>query len=85
MWQVLVAALLGLFLCPVDAMSQALAQGVIRLDPVVTRGLEQPLFLTHAGDGAGRLFVLEQPGRDRIIQNNRLLPAPFLDITSMAD
>ncbi len=82
MWQVLVAALLGLFLCPVDAMPQAPAQGVIRLEPVVTRGLEQPLFLTHAGDGSGRLFLLEQPGRVRILQHGRLLPAPFLDITS---
>src|SRR5207244_7607040 len=44
-------------------------------------GLRDPLFLTHAGDGSGRLFVVEQPGRIRVIQNGRLLEVPFLDIS----
>jgi glucose/arabinose dehydrogenase len=44
-------------------------------------GLDQPLHITHAGDGSGRLFVVERPGRIRIIQNGVLLPTPFLDIT----
>ncbi len=44
-------------------------------------GLERPTYLTDAGDD--RLFVLEQPGRIRIIQNGQLLDQPFLDITDL--
>jgi len=52
---------------------------LIRLQPLVT-GLSAPVHLTHAGDGSGRLFVVEQAGVVRIIRNGRLLPRPFLDI-----
>lgn len=51
----------------------------IALEPVITEGLTQPTFLTHAFDD--RLFVVEQPGLIRIIQNGQLLATPFLDIT----
>ncbi len=44
-------------------------------------GLDQPVFVTNAGDGSGRLFVAEQPGRIRIVENGEVHPAPFLDIT----
>ena len=44
-----------------------------RLDKV-TDGLELPVQVTHAGDGSGRLFVVEQKGRirirDRVAPNN---------------
>ncbi len=51
--------------------------------PVVT-GLSQPVLVTHAGDGSGRLFVLERVGRIRVINNTgSLLPTSFLDITSL--
>lgn len=45
-------------------------------------GLSQPVHITHAGDGSGRLFVIEQVGRIRIIKNGVLLSTPFLNITS---
>jgi glucose/arabinose dehydrogenase len=48
----------------------------------VVDGLEQPTFLTHAGDGSGLLYVTEQPGRVRVIRDGQLLDAPFLDIES---
>ena len=54
---------------------------IVIVAPVVTEGLENPLFLTHAGDGSARLFVVEQPGRIRVLEGHTLLPAPFLDIT----
>jgi len=57
------------------------AQAQIRLVPVVRSGLTAPLFLTHAGDGSGRLFVLERPGRVRVRVGGTLLPRPFLDLT----
>lgn len=54
---------------------------IVTLASVVTDGLENPLFLTHAGDGSARHFVVEQPGRIRALEGPTLLSAPFLDIT----
>lgn len=54
----------------------------ISVEQVVASGLTQPVQVTHAGDGSGRLFILEQPGRIRILQNGSLLATPFLDISS---
>jgi glucose/arabinose dehydrogenase len=48
-------------------------------DQIVT-GLRRPVDLTHSGDDSGRLFVIEQEGLIRIIQDGALLPAPFLDL-----
>ncbi|MEO8340173.1 MAG: PQQ-dependent sugar dehydrogenase [Nitrospirota bacterium] len=63
----------------------------VKLQPVVSRGvmhflpfmvaLKSPVFLTHAGDQSGRLFIVEQLGTIRIVERGRLLKAPFLDIT----
>jgi glucose/arabinose dehydrogenase len=44
-------------------------------------GLDQPVFVTSDGTGNGRLYVVEQAGRIRIVDNGTLLPSPFLDIT----
>jgi glucose/arabinose dehydrogenase len=44
-------------------------------------GFERPVDIQNAGDGSGRLFVVEQPGRIRIIQDGQLLEASFLDIS----
>ncbi|MFZ5660181.1 MAG: PQQ-dependent sugar dehydrogenase [Pseudomonadota bacterium] len=72
-------ALLGLLcLAPMAAAQETPRLG---LEAVATRGLQSPVYVTHAGDGSGRLFILEQPGRIRIVQQGRLLPTPFLDIT----
>ncbi len=48
----------------------------------VVGGLEQPVHITHAGDRSGRLFVVEQKGRIRIVKNGVLQSQPFLDITN---
>jgi glucose/arabinose dehydrogenase len=45
-------------------------------------GLSNPLLLTNAGDGSGRLFVVEQTGKIRIVKNGVLLSAPFLDLSA---
>lgn len=47
---------------------------------LVATGLRKPLFLTHAGDGSERLFLLEQQGRIYIHKEGQLIPEPFLDI-----
>jgi glucose/arabinose dehydrogenase len=49
--------------------------------PDVASGFSSPVHITHAGDGSGRIFVVEQAGIIRIIKNGNILPAPFLDIT----
>ncbi len=53
----------------------------IELVPVITAGLDHPLYLTHAGDNSKRLFVVEQGGRIRVLEQGALTPLPFLDIT----
>lgn len=52
---------------------------------LVVSGLDQPLAITHAGDGSGRLFVVERDGFIRIISSNSLLPTPFLDMDSIVN
>jgi glucose/arabinose dehydrogenase len=46
----------------------------------VASGLDKPLGLIHAGDGSGRLFIIEQEGLIHIFQNGELIPDPFIDI-----
>jgi glucose/arabinose dehydrogenase len=55
------------------------AAPAVALRPVAT-DLTQPVHVTHAGDGSGRLFIVEQPGLIRVVRDGRLLAAPFLDL-----
>jgi glucose/arabinose dehydrogenase len=64
---------------PALALQQVADWPEVSLTPFVG-GLDQPTYIVHAGDGSGRLFVVEQVGRIRIVENGALLPAPFLDI-----
>ena len=49
--------------------------------PVAT-GLRNPIAAIHAGDGSGRLFIVEQIGEIHVLlANNTLLSEPFLDIS----
>ena len=50
---------------------------------LVTGSLNNPVYITHAGDGSGRLFIVEQTGRIKIFDGTNLLASPFLDISSM--
>jgi len=52
---------------------------------IVAQGLVRPTDIKNAGDGSGRLFILEQNGRIRILQNGQLQFEPFLDITDRVD
>jgi glucose/arabinose dehydrogenase/predicted small lipoprotein YifL len=56
-----------------------LEQVRLRLEPVAG-GLDRPVFVTHAGDGSGRLFIVEKGGTIRVVQQGQLVPRPFLDI-----
>jgi glucose/arabinose dehydrogenase len=46
----------------------------------VAGGFDRPLLVTHAGDGSGRVFVVEQSGGVWILQNGQRLETPFIDL-----
>lgn len=52
----------------------------VAVRPVIS-GLDDPIFVTHAGDGSQRLFIVEKPGTIRILADGELLTLPFLDIS----
>ncbi|HET6761814.1 MAG TPA: PQQ-dependent sugar dehydrogenase [Gemmatimonadaceae bacterium] len=62
---------------PVEQTSNAVTLAVEQ----VASGLDQPVYLT-APAGDPRLFIVEQPGRIRVVENGRVLGKPFLDIGS---
>jgi hypothetical protein len=47
---------------------------------MVATNLASPVGITHAGDGSGRLFIVEQQGTIRIVAGTNLLSNPFLDV-----
>lgn len=47
----------------------------------IASGFERPVDIQNAGDGSGRLFVIEKAGRIRTLQDGGALSVPFLDIT----
>jgi len=53
----------------------------LQLSPFVANGLTAPVFMTQPLDD-GRIFVVEQAGRIRVITNGVLQTTPFLDISS---
>ncbi|MBL8753171.1 MAG: PQQ-dependent sugar dehydrogenase [Planctomycetes bacterium] len=57
------------------------AQTPLRLDFVVG-GLTRPLLVTAPPGDTERIFIVEQPGRIRIVKNGVLLATPFLDLTT---
>jgi glucose/arabinose dehydrogenase len=70
-----------------SVMDAAQPDGTLPGDPQiqlvqVATGLVDPVNVTNAGDGSGRLFVVERTGTIRIIQDGQVLETPFLDIAS---
>lgn len=53
----------------------------LELAPAVT-GFASPLDLQEPADSSGRLFVVEQGGKIRIIQSGQVLATPFIDIAT---
>lgn len=49
----------------------------------VAEGFRRPIYVTGAGDGSGRLFVVEQFGAIYIIQDGEVLDTPFLDVSDL--
>lgn len=54
----------------------------VELVPVAS-GFSSPLDIQQAGDSSGRLFVVEQGGRIKIVQNGSVLGTPYLDVSGL--
>ena len=76
--------------CIVPSLAVAVCLGVPRvaaaqfltLDEVAS-GLARPISITNAGDGSGRLFIVQQGGEILVRDGDRVLPTPFLDISRL--
>src|SRR4029453_5857045 len=53
----------------------------ISLSPPIT-GFNEPVHITNAGDGSGRLFVSEEHGRILIVKNGVVSSTPFMDLSA---
>jgi glucose/arabinose dehydrogenase len=54
------------------------------LEPLPVR-VNRPVHIANAGDGSGRLFVVEKRGRILILRDGAILPTPFLDISEQVN
>jgi len=79
---VLISLLFIFALVPISTSAQIPPD--VTLEPVPgVSGLNSPLGLKHAGDGSGRIFIVEQGGTIRIIDGGgTLLATPFIDLGS---
>jgi glucose/arabinose dehydrogenase len=72
-------ALMPLAIAATLAVQSTAAFAALTLVPVVG-GLASPVFVTHAGDGSRRLFIVEQPGTIRLLPPGSSTTSAFLDI-----
>jgi uncharacterized repeat protein (TIGR01451 family) len=72
---------------PTSTQSSPTAQGVeVTVDEVIASGFVDPVQVTHAGDGSGRLFVVEQYGTVKVIDDGGdVLPKAFLDVSHLTN
>ena len=73
------------FLCSLSSVAFAQIENgpyVVRLEQVAS-GLIAPVQAKSPNDHSGRLFIVDQAGTIRILQNGALLPTPFLNITAL--
>ena len=68
-------------LCGSYIQAQPVAVEVVQ----VATGFEAAIGLTNAGDGSGRLFVVQQTGEIKIWNGSITLNTPFLDISGLTD
>jgi glucose/arabinose dehydrogenase len=54
----------------------------VHAQQIVGTGLVQPVFVTQAPGNDSDLYVLEKPGRIRIVRAGAVVATPFLDVTA---
>ena len=60
------------------APTELIPKGNIQIElQTVADGLTAPVDLQDAGDGSGRLFIVEQTGKIKILSNGAVLPTAF--------
>lgn len=85
MCKLVVGSILAIVLASSSAL---LGQGVpaplrIRLQPFLSGApIQGPVFMTNAGDGTNRLFIVRQTGRIMVLQPGSTVPTEFLNITT---
>lgn len=67
---------------PVASQDPVPAAVGIQLDPVLTTGLTNPIYIGNARDGMDRLFIVELGGVVKVLQPGSSTAGVFLDITS---
>lgn len=55
----------------------------VSLEVISEEEIVAPVGIVNAGDGSNRLFVVDQRGTIHVIENDAVLPTPFLDIGSL--
>ena len=80
----------GAFLTAAVFLAAAACAGAVEVPDevaleLVADGFFRPLAVRHAGDGSGRLFVVEQDGRIVVVNNGTANGEPFLDIVSQVE
>ncbi|HRI21177.1 MAG TPA: PQQ-dependent sugar dehydrogenase, partial [Panacibacter sp.] len=60
----------------------AKAQPTLSFQPII-QNLSSPVAVTNAGDGSGRLFIVEAGGLIKIYKNGSVLAKPFLDLSAL--
>jgi glucose/arabinose dehydrogenase len=60
---------------------QALAVGQVQYK-FITSGLSAPVGIVNAGDGSGRLFIVQRGGTVRVVKNNALQAGTFMNIST---
>jgi glucose/arabinose dehydrogenase len=51
----------------------------------VASGVTSPVDIQFPKDGTDRMFIVEQPGRIRVVEQGQVLARPFLDMTDRVD
>jgi glucose/arabinose dehydrogenase len=80
-----IAVLAGLALLGLGAWTPAAAApGTFITTVQITNGLPNAVGVVNAGDGSGRLFIVQQTGQIRIWTGAQLLSTPFLDVSAIS-
>lgn len=83
---VLIAGLLSIVsLAAAQAVPPAPPDGTNYRLERVTGSFNRPIYVTHAGDASGRIFIADQGGRIWVMADGSLLADPFLDIRQIVN
>ena len=75
----------GLGMFALHSSAPILARSWPQLSLSLVGVFDEPVHITGAGDGSGRLFIVEMTGKIRIVRNGTVQSTPFLDLTSLLD